>query len=84
MSLVVSGATVTVLPGHAAGPIELVQRTGKRLEFVAQERMLPGALIRIESGALLLFGEVIAAFQETGSFRILAEVEHLLDRAKAL
>lgn len=82
MSLAVSAATLTVLPDHASGPIEIVQRQGDRLEFVAGKALRPGTLIRVESGSLLWFAEVIALAAQQSNFRILARVEHWFDRSK--
>lgn len=81
MSLTVSGATVTVLPDCPASPIEILNRDGSRLEFVAEASVAAGALIRVESGDLLWFAEVLASAPAAGGYRILANVEQGLNRA---
>jgi hypothetical protein len=75
------GATVTLLPDCPAVPIEILNRTGSRLEFVSAKSFAPGSLIRVESGDVLLFAEVLASTQAAGAFRILANVEQGLNRA---
>lgn len=75
------GATVTVLPDCPAGSVEILNRTGSRLEFAAATPFVPGSLIRLEAGDLLWFAEVLASSASAGGFRILANVEQGLNRA---
>jgi hypothetical protein len=75
------GATVTELPDRPAGSIEILNRTGSRLEFSAATSFAPGSLIRVESGDLLWFAEVLASSPATVGFHVLANVEQGLNRA---
>jgi len=81
VNLTGSDATVTVLPDCPASPIEILNRNGSRLEFVARAAVAAGALIRVESGNLLWFAEVLASAPAAGGYRILANVEQGLNRA---
>ena len=83
MSWTVSIATVTVLPDGPAGRVEIVNRTGTRLELISSETIPAGTLIRIESGDSLWLAEVVGSFRQGTGSHLLAEVEHYLDRAKA-